>query len=709
MSTFISMSGLLLLVLATSAAAQQTANPASDKTTASAQANTDKEQPSYLEEAPAKLGTIRVEDLGNTYEARSANSTLRGDIPLQDLARSVQVINTELLEDQGIFRFDNIYKNITGVSQFSYNLDFQMRGFRTGREQVLFNGLRANPYNGLINPIMANVDRVEVLKGPAAILYGTGGPGGVINIVTKKPLSRSHQEFALTIGSWNLFRVVADSTGPIDEDGDFLYRFIAAYNDADSFRDHVHNRNIQIAPSLTWIASPRTALTFSTVYFDVESNGKRDRGIAAPGGDTSVLPISRSFHEPTDLQTNDGLAMDLRLDHMLTANWDLLVAARSTISDYTDQYHEPQFFLADGRTIRRQWRDYFYQIDEQSLFADLSGTVYWGDVRHTLNVGLDYAHYERNNRYGSTYDDVPTIDIYDPVYGADSSTYVYDYTYSRDEHSSTGLYFRDLISLGQWNFMGAIRYSDYQTEEDEQPANTETAMSYEAGVVYEASQALSWYASVADTFEPQLGYTAMEGGPFDPLLSTQAEVGAKYGLMGGALNVTFALYRIVKENNLVNDPNDPDRLLQIGEFTSEGAELAIAGELNDHWRIWGGYAYNHARVTEDTNPDNIGKSAPNAPRRMWNIWTRYDIPQTAFGVAGGANYVSERETFNESVVLPEYTVFDLAFFYQPNKHWELALNLNNITDERHFVGGYDEIIIFPGEPRNWQLTLRYDF
>ncbi|RFA28991.1 hypothetical protein CAI21_11095 [Alkalilimnicola ehrlichii] len=186
------------------------------------------------------------------------------------------------------------------------------------------------------------------------------------------------------------------------------------------------------------------------------------------------------------------------------------------------------------------------------------------------------------------------------------------------------------------------------------------------------------------------------------------EVGIKADWFGGRLSANLAVYEITRKNERVRDPNDTQRSIQIGEFRSRGGEIDLVGELTPNWRLLVGVGYIDAEVTEDSDPDNIGKRPSNIPRYSGHLWTRYDFVDTGLGLGGGLNYVGKRETFDESVVLPAYTVFDLAAYYKLGA-LDLALNISNLTDERYFVGGFNDRMIFPGAPRTLSLTANYAF
>jgi len=214
------------------------------------------------------------------------------------------------------------------------------------------------------------------------------------------------------------------------------------------------------------------------------------------------------------------------------------------------------------------------------------------------------------------------------------------------------------------------------------------------------------YTQIGEKLDTQQGPD--RGGPFDLEESWQLEVGAKTSLLSDRLTATLAFYYIVRENLLVTDPADSNRLLQLGEARSQGIELEVVGQLTDNWSLIASYVLNDAEVTEDTNALLVGRQLENAPRHTAALWTRYSIPNTGFGIAGGLTFVDERQTFSDTVQLPSYIVLDAALYYA-FREVELALNFDNILDKTYFIGGYDETAVFPGSPFTVRFTASYRF
>jgi iron complex outermembrane receptor protein len=659
------------------------------------------------------------------YRAQNTTTATRIDSSILEVPQSIQVVPREVLQDQGASTLGDVAQNVAGLNQFSTYQDFALRGFRISEESVFYNGLRGNPYNFFTNsPILGNVERVEVLRGPASVLYGQLQPGGFINIVTRQPEARPSITVTGVAGSYEEFGTQIDATGPIDARERLLYRLNMSHLGAGSFRDFQSSDYWQIAPSLTWRVGDRTALSLTGEWFEDRRRGQRDRGIVAPGGDVFAVPISFTVNEPGDRAGSSGHAIQLALNHELSDTWALSATGRFSHGEYFNRYHNPSGFLEDGRTMTRDYRDQEFTTD--SFAADLYavGKFSTGTLAHRLVFGVDTVIQDGifEGRFADPIEfggEVPALNVFNPRYGrANPETYTLLFDLSREYLRQYGLYIQDQITFSpQWQALFGLRYdffdnkSDFRGDFGSDEVNfSDQALTFRGGVVYEPVENLFMYGSYSQGFIPQSEFNQGpdRGGPFDPEESWQIEVGAKTSLLSDRLTAAIAYYYINRENVLVTDPNNSRRLLQVGETTSQGIELEIAGRLSDHWRLFATYALNDAKVSEDTNSSLIGRQLENAPRHTASLWTRYDFPHSGFGVAGGFSFVDDRPTFDESVILPSYVVFDAALYYTTGT-LRLALNFDNIFDTTHFIGGYDEDAIFPGDPFRVRFNASYEF
>ncbi|MBE9193034.1 TonB-dependent siderophore receptor [Gloeocapsopsis crepidinum LEGE 06123] len=676
-------------------------------------------------ESEEEIQVIVTGEQDDPYRVRNTTTATRTDTPIVETPQSIQAIPREFIEDQSASDLGDVTRNVAGLNQFSVYQDFALRGFRISDESVLYNGLRGNPYNFFTNsPILSNVERVEVLQGPASVLYGQLQPGGLINIITRQPEADPSTEIRGIAGSYEQFGIQFDSTGSVDTEGQLLYRFNAVHLGADSFRDFQSSDYFQIAPSLTWSINDRTTLALTGEWFDDSRRGQRDRGIVAPGGNLFAVPISFTVNEPDDRAGSNGYAIQLSLNHAFTEDWQLNATGRFARGEYFNRYHNPTNLLDDLQTITRDYRD--QKFISNSFAADIYavGEFATGSLNHRLVIGADTT-IQNNTQDGFFADpiedggDVPALDIFNPIYGqANPDNYTLLFDRSRDQLRQYGIYLQDQIQFSdRWQALLGLRYDFFDNESNfrgdfgfGESSFSDTALTLRGGVVYEPVDNLFLYTSYSQGFVPQseTQQGPDRGGPFDPEQSWQIEVGAKASVFDNRLTATLATYYIIRENLLVSDPVDFDRLLQIGEARSQGVEVVLVGRITDDWSLSANYAYNDAEVTRDIDSSLVGRQLENAPRHSAALWTRYNFPNTGFGIAGGLRYVDDRPTFNESVQLPSYVVFDAALFYSL-RELQLAINFDNIFDTTHFIGGYDETAVSPGQPFTVRFTASYRF
>ena len=478
----------------------------------------------------------------------------------------------------------------------------------------------------------------------------------------------------------------------------------------------------------------RTALTAKYELTSDKRHGHRNRGIAAPLGDMEALDISWTSNEPTDRSSQEAWSAELNLDQGISKNWKGNVTVRYSDSDYENKYHESRGFSCSiggavatcqdrtnaagvrGRLrMNREYRDQAFIWKNLAGTANINGTLKTGPIGHRLLVNYDYTDKTKlldPNDYASPAD---PLDVFDPVYGAvDLSTYPgrnpVNNPNTRDQRD-WGISAQDLITLlPSLKLMVGARHNDYKvyTENyrtDNRDYHHRTATTYRSGLVFQPKTWASLYGNFSEGFKPQTASNEDRGGPFEPLITRQMEGGFKASLFDERLVASTSIYRITKLNVLVPDPDTASNLLvTLGEVRSKGWEVDIVGSIASNWSVTANYANNETVITEDPRPAQVGTRFPNAPKHSAGFWTRYDVKALNLGIAGGATYVDERETF-DTTILPSYTIFDAALFYDW-RNYKLALNIKNLTDERYYSGGYNNYQIWVGAPRNVQLTLR---
>jgi iron complex outermembrane recepter protein len=724
--------------------------------------------------SPTKSDLQQVEITGRkekTYKNTATFIGSKSEILLKDLPQSVSYASKELIADQGAVRVGEVVKNFSGVNQFTFYDDITIRGFRIngGSNTQLINGMRTS--TGFWKQPLANyLERVEVLKGPSSALYGNASPGGVINRVTKKPLAETRKSLSLSMGSYNTFRALADVTGPANKDSTLLYRLNFGYEDANSFRDLQFDKNLVIAPSLTFLPSKNTSLNFDLVYND--SKSRLDRGQSVFGnGDLYSTPQSTSLNTGNDHLNEKTYNVSLSLNHRFSDNLNFTASYMKT--GYSEDLYEHRsandyVYNASGVANTNLVAMQIFNRIRKRYIDNFSGFINYklktGKIEQTIVAGYDYASeklpvgasqltalsYRNAANTGSLnfvkadYDkdptnyikkflvvnnllvpNVPAFNLND-VMGSqrmqdDSKNFFTQAAYDPTYYFLHAGYVQDNIKFGKLQALLGLRY-EYYTDFANYLKPTEAKAHSKAllprfGLVYSATTNINLYGTYVMGYTPQTASAISNpnaGGPFDPLKSNMIEFGAKTSWLDERLTASAAIYQIKQKNVLYNANvvGQPDLLRSVGEERSRGIEFDIIGRIIPQLSILASYSYNQAMITDSPVASEIGIQKPNAPRHTANIWAKYNFNDgilKGLGVGAGSNYVDSRIlSLNFNQTIPSYTLFNAALYYNVGKV-QVQFNMNNITNKVHWVGGYDYLRLFPGKPSNYLFTLGYTF
>lgn len=694
--------GLIFSVASTASTTQQPATP------------TQPQQPAASTDQPIEVVVTGERD---GYQVQNATTATKTDTPLRDIPQSIQVIPQQVIQDQQVTRISDVARNVSGVSlQGSYgaNTDaYIIRGF------VTFNSLR-NGFQAGDNYIDPNtIERVEVLKGPASVLYGQFEPGGVVNYVTKQPLATPYYASEFTVGSYGEYKSSIDISGPLTSDQKLLYRLNVGYENFGSFIDFVHGQYFSIAPVLSYKISDNTNLTLE--YEHTDQNRTFYDGLP-PIPQSFQVPISRFLGEPSTDQYNvDSDAFYLTLDHTFSENLRL----RSAFSAYltTSGFNEvvrPISLEADGQTISRTLAAGPGYSQTFELQNELVGKFKTGSINHQLLLGLELSW---QNQFGDFLRTAaPGINLFNPVYGAPLPTSFVD-TASRGGSytDTTAIYLQDQVTLlsnlkllvgGRYDF---VSYNDRNIDLNNNGALLSTdhfydeAFSPRVGLVYQPIKPISLYASYSESFAPNNTLSASLV-QLPPSRGTQYEAGIKTEVFDGKLSATLAAYNITKTNVPTTDPNNINYSIAAGEVKSEGIELDISGRILPGWNVIASFAHNDTYVSKD-NELPVGDRLVGVPRDTASFWTTYEVQSGSLkglGFGGGLFFVGDTEANlpNNGVIIPSYVRTDASIFYKKG-NWRYGLNVKNLFDTTYYVSqGY---YLRPGDPLTVLATISVQF
>lgn len=557
------------------------------------------------------IATGEVEN--DDYLVPDASTATRTNTPIRDIPQSIQVIPQQVIEDQQAIGLDEILTNVSGVvpdgSNGNFTESFNIRGF--DNTPVLQDGFRQFGGFGQNFVETANLEQVEVLKGPASILYGEIEPGGIINLVTKKPLAQPLYEAKLQLGNRALVRPQIDFSDALTSDGRLSYRLNALYRHENSFRDFDQDfKRFFIAPVISWQIGDRTDLTIQLDYTDDES--PFDTGLPASGNGIVDVPFESIIEEPDSIVENETINIGYSLEHRFSDNWRLRNAFRFSERDIflngpiTIDFDQETGDLSRFLGIQND------DIENYTLQTNVVGEFDTGSVQHTLLFGVDLNRTDDRSISRFDFFALETLNIFDPVFGVFDNVDPDDVPVGSDvdvQSDRLGIYLQDQIEiLDNLILLAGVRYDtienttvngpdDFGTEASETTENFDD-VNPRFGLVYQPIPQISLFGSYSQSFSPSFD-TDSSGDLLEPEKGEGFEFGVKGEILEGKLLATLGYFNITKKNVATPDPEDFFSSVATGEQSSQGIEFDLIGEIMPGWNIVASYAYIDAEVTED--------------------------------------------------------------------------------------------------------------
>jgi iron complex outermembrane recepter protein len=679
---------------------------------------TPQEEPAAQQDEPIELVVTGEQD---GYSITNTTTGTRTDTPLRDIPQSIQVIPQQVLRDQQVTRLDDALRNVAGVNQ-SFNFGpftfYSIRGFDASETNLLRDGL-IDTLAGQVSEL-SSIERVEVLKGPASVLFGLGNPGGSINLVSKRPLRDPFYAVDATFGSYSFYRGAVDLSGPLNDSKTALYRLNLAYRNSGSFVDFFDGESLNISPVISVELGKKTNLTLEAEY--IRTRDRYASGVPVIG---SVLPnpngrVSRNLNlfEPSDNVEQRIIRLGYRIDHKFSENWSLNNAFRFVFRDIDQRRTDFSSLEPDNQTALRSFSEGSSENRNYALTTNLIGKFATGSIQHQLLFGFDLNRFDNYNPVTPSFD-AASIDIFNPVYGRPPIATVlgtFGESGFRQQTNSLGIYLQDQVALmdnlkvllgGRFDVIDR-KYEDLVSNTES--SGTDSAFSPRFGIVYQPIPAISLYTSYTSSFTPPGGsFFFSVDSSFEPERGNQYEVGVKADL-NDRLSATLALFDLTRTNVTTEDPNRRNFSIQVGEQNSRGVELNLAGEILPGWNIFAGYAYIDARITKD-NTFTPGNRLSNSANHSFNLWTSYEIQKgnlQGLGAGIGLFYVGDRAgDFDNTYDVPSYVRTDASIFYNQDR-FRVALNFKNIFDVDYFESSLGTRVYY-GQPFTVQGTVSLQF
>ncbi|QKG67379.1 TonB-dependent siderophore receptor [Pseudomonas sp. B14-6] len=684
----------------------------------------------------AVIGVQNTESAWGPVEGYLATRTAAGsktDTALVEAPRSISVATRQQMEDRNVQNLDDAVRYMPGIVASSYGSDTRADWLRVrGFEPTQFLDGLPLPKGTYANPKQEtwNLDRLALLRGPASSVYGQTPPGGLLDMVSRRPSAEDSHEIQLQYGSDNQRQINFASTGKIDDEGQFLYSLSGVVRDSGTQIDHVDNKRYNIAPSLTWNIDEDTRFTLLT-QFTRDDTGITSQFLPVQG--TKIdMPFGKVSHHKNlgdpdwEYYDRNYYALGYAFEHRLNDVWQFKQNLRYTKSDLSFQgltVGSYPFTQVDnegnvGRTSTIVDEDISQFAVDNNFQADFAT----GNVRHTLLLGLD--HQRSNTNYTSIFGDGLTTNVNNPIYGQPivrppRSTAFYDYN---QKTYQTGLYVQDQMALDQWRLTVGGREdwvhtsTEFFNKGDATNTQRDKAFSGNAAISYVFDSGFVPYLSYAESFQPTTGASASSTESFKPTEGKQWELGIKYQPPGSNTLLSAAVYDLTQKNVSVTTTVGATPITsQTGEVKVRGLELEAVSDVTENLKIIAAYTLAKSEVQKGDYKGNRLQLMPNQQASLWADYTWHTGVLDGFGIGAGARYTGNTYGDQGNTWLGKadaYTVFDAAVHYDLGrldnslKGASLALNATNLLD-KDYISTCDSFYCYYGDQRSVVASATY--
>jgi iron complex outermembrane receptor protein len=692
-----------------------------------------------LKVSDLQLQAVTVAAGKNAYNSRKLSPTLRLNESLIDVPQNIQIVDSKVMADQQITSMsDGLIRNVSGLMRIEHWADMYTNiAARGSRLSAFRNGMNTiTSYWSPLTEDMSFVDHVEFVKGPAGFMMSVGDPAGIYNVVTKKPTGVTKGEVSLTMGSYDFYRAALDFDGKLDKEGKILYRLNLMDQTKNSFRPYEYNDRYSIAPVISFKLDENTTLTTEYIRQHVKTSNVGSYYVFSPKG-YAVLPrdftLSDPGLEPTYI--TEQIAT-VSLAHKISDRWKLF--AQASYYDYKGQ--GSSMWAGSSVTADSMIRTVsIWDAASNAKFGQvyLNGEEQTGSVHHRILAGLDGNDKQYMADWNQSHDlDKPDaqFSFANPSYGAPSNGYpVWDRTtplvqragkYAVVDQSLVGVYLQDELGFfdNKLRLTLAGRYT-HVTQNDYGTTSKANKFTPRLGLSYSLTENTSVYAVYDQAFVPQAG-NRRDLKKVEPLTGNNMEFGFKRDWMGGKWSTSLSVYRILRNNEISNDPSDPTGryIVQLGQTRAQGIEFDLRGEIVPGLTLTANYALTDNQITKsDTSAASkatIGNKVPGYAKHTANAWLNYKIQDgilKGFGISGGFTFLGTRSTWTWTgatgeKALPDYTKFDGGLFWEHDK-LRISCNVYNLADKYLYTGAaYGTYYYWQAEAgRNWRLGINYRF
>jgi iron complex outermembrane receptor protein len=642
------------------------------------------------------------------YRAKNAATATKTDTPLSETPQSVTIVTRDQMVDQGAISIQDALGYAAGVRSDAYGFDARTDSVRVRGSDVdvYLDGLRQayGYYTSTTRTEPYTLERLEVLRGPAGMLFGSGTVGGIVNMVSKRPQTETQREVGVQLGSFGRKQIQTDLTGALTADGEWSYRLVALQRKSDTQVDFVPDDRSLIAPSLTWRPSAATSLTLQALW-QKDKSGTSSQFLPWEGtilpNPNGRLPVSRFIGEPGDYYDSERKSVGWLFEHKFDDTWTVRQNFRVARNQNDGRYHYGDAFSVPGgwiadpvgkRLLGRYLDSSLTRTTIAALDNHAEGRFTTGALQHTLLAGADFSRQRQDVASGFG---VGAIDAYAPVYG--NLEDVERTALPRTTQRNAGVYLQDQIKWGAWNFVAGLRHDRTTAGIEGAADQDDSATTKRLGAMYRLASGWSPYVSYAESFTPQ---AARLGQSFRPLRGEQWEAGVKYEPTGRALAFNAAVYDLREKNRIKT--LTPITFDQLGETRNKGLELEARGTIGRDLDVIA--HYNHIDLDDQLE---------GLPKHQASVWARYRFAiagVTGFSAGAGVRWMGSFTDVSAGTGprIPGVALLDLVLAYDTAK-WRYALNVNNATDKDYFSTCLSRGDCWFGARRNVVASATYRF
>ncbi|PPK76196.1 catecholate siderophore receptor [Methylobacter tundripaludum] len=659
-----------------------------------------------------KASREKTPNVTKGYQAKSNSTAVKTDTALIDLPQSITVITQELIKDQNMQSIADTTRYVPGVgtAQGEGNRDNPIFRGNSSNSDMYVDGIRDDVqyFRDLYN-----IERVDVLKGPNAMVFGRGGSGGLINRATKQANWSNAREMNFQLGSFDKYRLTGDFDQAINDN--VAVRLTSMWENSRSYRDGFDAGRWGVNPTLTWQPSEQTKVSLGYEHYDDKRTA--DRGISSFGGRPVNTDVSTFFGDPERSPTSATVdSFKAVLDHDFGGGVSVRNSSRYASYDKFYQNIFPGAVNAAGNQVAISAYNDANQRENLFNQTDLTFSLNTGPLKHKFLTGMEFGRQENDNfrntgyftNVGANATSV-NVSLADPRYrGAvafrQSAT-------DANNHGVTTIkagYVQDQIDLTEhWKAIMGVRFDrfevDFTNNRNGQNFTTnDNLVSPRGGLIYKPFDNFSLYSNYSIAYVPragdQLASLTLTNAALKPEEFRNYEVGAKWDIRPD-LSATLALYQLDRLNALATDPNNPALSFLVDGQRTRGIELGLSGNITDAWKVMGGYAFQNGEITKSISSTALaGATLAQVPEHTFSLWNRYDITQQ-WGVGLGSIYRSKIFAATDNLVtLPGFLRFDAAVYFKATKNIQLQVNVENLFDKKYYANAHNNTNITPGSP-----------